>query len=81
MEDTSRKEKMSTGMPEEGREAERMNHMKLVLTWQRMGSLAHLTELNVLEPIFTSTAVPFHTTWSSVLPSRSLCVVCRGKGE
>jgi hypothetical protein len=51
--------------PEEGRDAERMKKTNWLLMWQRMASLQHFTELNVLLPILTSTAVPFHNTWSS----------------
>jgi hypothetical protein len=81
VEDTSRKVNMSTGMPEEGRDAERMNHINWLLIWQRMGSLEHFTELNVLVPILTSTAVPFQTTWSSQLLFRTRMEACKGNGD
>jgi hypothetical protein len=42
-----------------------MNQMNWLLMWHIMASLEHLTELNVLLPILTRAAVPFHSTWSS----------------
>jgi hypothetical protein len=72
---------ISTGNPEEGRDADLMNQMNWLLMWHIIGSLEHLTELNWLQPILTSTAVPLHTTWSSEYASRRCREECRGKGD
>jgi hypothetical protein len=81
VDETSRNVNISTGNPEEGRDADLMNQMNWLLMWHIIGSLEHLTELKELQPILTNTAVPLHTTWSSEYASRCEREECRGKGD